>query len=98
MVGAVILIAGIFGMVIVPLLADKYSKLKQITIVNATIVVVLLLLFCLRVNLLYYALVGAILGFVLLSLAPIALQISLEIGMNTRGQTPDIRLSGPYPT
>ncbi len=78
LVGAGILIAGIFGMVIVPLLADKYSKLKQITIVNAAIVVVLLLLFSLRVNLLYYALVGAILGFVLLSLAPIALQISLE--------------------
>ncbi|MGC8562698.1 MAG: MFS transporter [Thermoplasmata archaeon] len=85
--GAVILISGIFGMVIVPLLADKYSKLKQVAVVNAIIVTVMLFLFSLRVNLLYYMVIGAVLGFTLLSLAPIVLQISLETAGKERAGT-----------
>jgi MFS family permease len=85
--GAIILISGIFGMVIVPLLADKYSKLKQVAVVNAIIVTVMLFLFSLRVNFLYYIVIGAILGFTLLSLAPIVLQISLETAGKERAGT-----------
>lgn len=87
LVGAGMLISGIFGMVVVPLLADKYSKLKQITIVNAFVVAVLLFLFSLRVDLPFYAVVGVILGFELLSLAPVALQISLETSGKERAGT-----------
>jgi MFS family permease len=87
LIGAVILISGIIGMVIVPLLADKYSKLKQIVIVNALIVAVMLFLFSLKVSLLLYAVVGVILGFTLLSLAPIVLQISLETAGKERAGT-----------
>ena len=87
LIGAGMLISGIFGMVIVPLLADKYSKLKQVVIVNALLVAVLLFLFSLRVNLLYYAIIGIILGFTLLSLAPVVLQISLETAGKERAGT-----------
>ncbi|MEM3191304.1 MAG: MFS transporter [Candidatus Parvarchaeota archaeon] len=78
LVGAGILISGIFGMVIIPLIADKYSKLKQIVVVNSLLVALLLFLFSLRVNLPFYVIVGVIIGFTLLSLAPVILQISLE--------------------
>ncbi len=87
LIGAGMLIGGIFGMVIVPLLADKYSKLKQITIVNAVFVAILLLLFSLRAGVLFYTVVGVVLGFLLLSLAPIALQISLETSGKERAGT-----------
>jgi MFS family permease len=87
LIGAGMLISGIFGMVIIPLLADKYSKLKQVVIVNALLVAVLLFLFSLRVNLLYYAIIGIILGFTLLSLAPVVLQISLETAGKERAGT-----------
>lgn len=87
LVGAVMLIGGIFGMVIVPLLADKYSKLKQIVIVNALIVAVMLFLFSLKMDLVYYVVIGVVLGFALLSLAPIVLQISLETAGKERSGT-----------
>ncbi len=87
LIGAGMLIGGIFGMVIVPLLADKYSKLKQITLINAVFVAVLLLLFSLKAGVMFYTVVGVILGFLLLSLAPIALQISLETSGKERAGT-----------
>ncbi len=87
LIGAVILISGIVGMVVIPLLADKYSKLKQIVVINALIVAVMLFIFSLRLSLFLYAIVGVILGFTLLSLAPIVLQISLETAGKERAGT-----------
>lgn len=87
LVGALMLISGIFGMVIISYVSDKYSKLKQIVIINSLLTAVLLFLFSLRVNLLFYAIVGVAIGFALLSLAPVGLQISLETAGKERAGT-----------
>jgi MFS family permease len=87
LIGAAMLVSGIFGMVLISYVSDKYSKLKQIVIVNSLLVAILLFLFALRLNLLYYAIIAVAIGFTLLSLAPVGLQISLETAGKERAGT-----------
>ncbi|MEM3794580.1 MAG: MFS transporter [Thermoprotei archaeon] len=76
--GAIMLISGIVGMVVVSLLADRSRRLKPIITVNTLIAAFSLFLFSFRVNLTYYIVISILLGFFLLSLAPVGLQLSAE--------------------
>jgi len=87
LIGAAMLVSGIFGMVTISYISDRYSKLKQIVIVNSLLTAILLFLFSLRVNMLYYAILAVAIGFTLLSLAPVGLQISLETAGKNRAGT-----------
>ncbi len=76
--GAVLLIGGIIGMVAISVISEAYSKLKQVLILNAGVSAVLLLLLSVPGSLLYYLLLSFGIGFFLVSMAPLGLQISLE--------------------
>jgi len=85
--GAAMLISGIIGMVVVSALADRYKRLKLILILNTLVAGVFLLLFSFRVDLIYYIAVSVVIGFFLLSLAPVGLQLSLETAGEERAGT-----------
>lgn len=85
--GAIMLISGIIGMVVVSMLADRYRRLKSILIINTLIAGVFLLLFSFRVDFTYYVAISAVIGFFLLSLAPVGLQLSLETAGEERAGT-----------
>lgn len=87
LVGAAMLISGIVGMVLISIISDRYSKLKQLVVINLVISSVFLFLFGLHGNVLYYTLIAVVIGFFLLSLAPLALQISLESSGEARAGT-----------
>jgi FLVCR family MFS transporter 7 len=87
LIGAAMLVSGIFGMIIISYVSDRYSKLKQIVILNSLLTAILLFLFALRMNLLYYTIIAVAIGFTLLSLAPVGLQISLETAGKERAGT-----------
>jgi len=78
LIGAVLLVSGIVGMVAVSYVADKYSLLKRFVTVNTLVSAVFLFVFGFQAGLVVYALSAVLVGFFLLSLAPIGLQISLE--------------------
>jgi MFS family permease len=78
LLGAALLVSGIVGMVVVSYIADKYSMLKRFVSINTLISAVFLFLFCFQTGFAVYALSAVLIGFFLLSLAPIGLQISLE--------------------
>ncbi len=85
--GAAMLISGISGMVVISVIADRYKRLKSILIINTFIAGVFLFLFSFRVNLIYYIAVAVVIGFFLLSLAPVGLQLSLETAGEKRAGT-----------
>jgi FLVCR family MFS transporter 7 len=85
--GAIMLVSGIAGMLLISVIADKYGHLKIIIIANSIITAVFLMLFSLRVDLAYYIVVTVIIGFFLLSLAPVGLQLSLETAGEKRAGT-----------
>jgi len=78
LIGAVLLVSGIVGMVAISYIADKYSMLKRFVTINTVISAVFLFLFCFQTGFAVYALSAVLIGFFLLSLAPVGLQISLE--------------------
>ena len=78
LIGAALLVSGIVGMVAVSYVADKYSRLKQFVTINTLISAVFLFVFGFQAGFVVYALSAVLVGFFLLSLAPIGLQISLE--------------------
>ena len=78
LLGAVLLVSGIVGMVVVSYVADKYSKLKQFVTINTLISAVFLFVFCFQTGLAVYTISAVLVGCFLLSLAPVGLQISLE--------------------
>jgi MFS transporter, FLVCR family, MFS-domain-containing protein 7 len=78
LIGAVLLVSGIVGMVAVSYIADKYSMLKRFVTINTLISAVFLFVFCFQTGFAVYALSAVLIGFFLLSLAPVGLQISLE--------------------
>ena len=78
LLGAVLLVSGIAGMVVISYVADKYSMLKRFVIINTLISAVFLLVFGFQTGFAVYALSSVLVGFFLLSLAPVGLQISLE--------------------
>jgi len=84
LIGAVLLVSGIIGMVAVSYIADKYSMLKRFVTINTVVSAVFLLVFGLQGGFAVYALSAVLIGFFLLSLAPIGLQISLETVGETR--------------
>ena len=78
LIGAALLLSGIVGMVAVSYVADKYSMLKRFVTINTLVAAVFLFVFGLQGGLAVYAVSAVLIGFFLLSLAPIGLQISLE--------------------
>jgi predicted MFS family arabinose efflux permease len=78
LIGAALLVSGIVGMVAISYIADKYSMLKRFVIVNTLVSAVFLFVFGFQAEFVVYALSAVLIGFFLLSLAPIGLQISLE--------------------
>ena len=78
LIGAALLVSGIVGMVAISYIADKYSMLKRFVTINTLISAVFLFLFCFQTGFAVYALSAVLIGFFLLSLAPVGLQISLE--------------------
>ena len=77
-VGMSMLISGILGMVIISYISDKYHVRKRIILINTSILTLLLAIFSLNATYLIYLLVGIGIGFLLVSLAPVGLQLSLE--------------------
>jgi MFS family permease len=77
-VGMSMLISGILGMVIISYISDKYHVRKRIILINISILTLLLAIFSLNATYLIYLLVGIGIGFLLVSLAPVGLQLSLE--------------------
>ena len=86
-IAASMLISGIAGMIVIPYIADKKSKLKQFVQVNSLIAAVFLVLFAFRANIAIYFAIAIVIGFFLLSLAPIGLQLSLETAGEKRSGT-----------
>lgn len=78
LIGAALLVSGIVGMVAVSYVADKYSMLKRFVTINTLIAAAFLFVFGLQAGFAAYTLSAVIVGFFLLSLAPVGLQISLE--------------------
>lgn len=78
LIGAVLLVSGIVGMVAISYVADKYSMLKRFVTINTLVSAVFLFVFAFQAGFAVYALSAVLVGFFLLSLAPIGLQISLE--------------------
>ncbi|MGC8543422.1 MAG: MFS transporter [Vulcanisaeta sp.] len=83
--GMVMLISGSIGMVALPYISDRIRTRKKLFIINTAILSALLLLFSIRLPnpILYFTLLIPT-GFFLLSLAPLALQLSLDIVGPTR--------------
>jgi len=77
-IGAVLLVSGIVGMVAISYIADKYSMLKRFVTINTLISAVFLFAFGFQAGFAVYSLSAVLIGFFLLSLAPVGLQISLE--------------------
>jgi FLVCR family MFS transporter 7 len=91
LIGAVLLLSGIVGMVGISYIADKYSMLKRFVTINTIVSAAFLFVFCFQTNFALYALSAVIIGFFLLSLAPIGLQISLEtVGEERSGSAASI--------
>ena len=78
LIGAALLVSGIVGMVVISYVADKYSMLKRFVTINTVISAVFLFVFGFQAGFAFYALSAVLIGFFLLSLAPVGLQISLE--------------------
>ena len=78
LIGAVLLVSGIVGMVVLSYVADKYSMLKRFVTINTLTSAVFLFVFGFQGGFAVYALSAVLIGFFLLSLAPVGLQISLE--------------------
>jgi MFS family permease len=78
LIGAALLVSGIVGMVAISYVADKYSMLKRFVTINTLISAVFLFVFGFQAGFAVYALSAVLIGFFLLSLAPVGLQISLE--------------------
>lgn len=78
LIGAALLVSGIVGMVAVSYIADKYSLLKRFVTINTLISAAFLFVFGFQAGFAVYALSAVLVGFFLLSLAPVGLQISLE--------------------
>ncbi|MEM3676349.1 MAG: MFS transporter, partial [Thermoplasmataceae archaeon] len=85
--GAGMLISGIAGMVIVSVLADKYRRLKSILLINTFLVGVFLIIFSFHTDIATYVAASVVIGFFLLSLAPVGLQLSLETAGEDRAGT-----------
>ena len=77
-VGAALLVSGIVGMVAVSYFADKHSMLKRFVTINTLVSAVFLFFFGFQTGFGVYVVAAVLVGFFLLSLAPIGLQISLE--------------------
>jgi len=77
-IGAALLVSGIVGMVAISYVADKYSMLKRFVTINTLISAVFLFAFGFQAGFAVYSLSAVLIGFFLLSLAPVGLQISLE--------------------
>ena len=78
LLGAALLVSGIVGMVVISYISDKYSMLKRFVTINTLISAVFLFVFCFQTGFAVYAFSAVVVGFFLLSLAPVGLQISLE--------------------
>ena len=78
LIGAALLVSGIVGMVAISYIADKYSMLKRFVTINTLVSAVFLFVFGFQAEFAVYAISAVLVGFFLLSLAPIGLQISLE--------------------
>ncbi|HYB75439.1 MAG TPA: MFS transporter, partial [Nitrososphaerales archaeon] len=78
LIGAALLVSGIVGMVVISYIADKYSMIKRFVTINTVVSAVFLFVFGFQTEFVVYALSAVVIGFFLLSLAPIGLQISLE--------------------
>jgi len=78
LLGAALLVSGIMGMVAISYIADKYSMLKRFVTINTLISAAFLLVFGFQTGFAVYAFSAVVVGFFLLSLAPVGLQISLE--------------------
>ncbi len=76
--GMSMLISGIIGMVVIPFISDKYHMRKGIILINLSLLVLLFALFSLRTIYIIYLVISIGVGFLLLSLAPVGLQLSLE--------------------
>ncbi len=86
-IAASMLISGIAGMIVIPYIADKRSMLKQFIQINSLIAAVFLFLFAFRANIAIYFVIAIVIGFFLLSLAPVGLQLSLETAGEKRSGT-----------
>ncbi|BDR91209.1 hypothetical protein Vsou_03020 [Vulcanisaeta souniana JCM 11219] len=76
--GMSMLISGIIGMVVIPFISDKYHMRKGIILINLSLLIFLFALFSLRTIYIIYLVISIGIGFLLLSLAPVGLQLSLE--------------------
>ncbi|GGM77312.1 hypothetical protein GCM10007108_14350 [Thermogymnomonas acidicola] len=76
--GAIMLVAGISGMVAVPVVAEKWGSLRKFVIANSLFSALFLFALSFRMPAGYYFVVSFAEGFFLISLAPLGLQISLE--------------------
>ena len=86
--GMVMLISGSLGMILIPYIYGKIHTRSLFTI-NTSILTLLLILFSIRLPYsILYLIIVALTGFLLLSLAPLGLQLSLEIvGTKITGTT-----------
>lgn len=85
--GAAMLGCGIVGMVAVPAIADRYRRLKKIVLADSLVTAALLGVFCFRAGFTFYLVVLCGVGFFLLSLAPLGLQLLLETVGEARAGT-----------
>jgi len=79
MLGAIMLVGGIIGCIIVPGLSDKYKKRKIFLIICFSIASISLLVISISTDALMLLIFGFIFGFGLLSAAPVALEYAVEI-------------------
>ncbi len=77
--GALMLIGGIVGCIVMSALSDKYQKRKLLIIVSAAIAMVSLLIMTFAFDLILLDIFGFLLGFGILSAGPVALEFAVEI-------------------
>ena len=76
--GMSMLISGIIGMIAIPIISDKYHVRKKIILINLSLLTLLFAIFSLKTIYITYLITLILIGFLLLSLAPVGLQLSLE--------------------
>jgi MFS family permease len=79
LVGGIIIIGGIFGSMVIPGISDKVARRKPFIIADLAVAAAMLFLFAEISDFLILTVVGAILGFFLMSALPIGLEMSAEI-------------------
>jgi len=79
LIGGIIIVGGIVGSMVIPGISDKVARRKPFIIADLAVAAAMLFLFAEISDFLILTVVGAILGFFLMSALPIGLEMSAEI-------------------